>query len=107
MGDAEAIELGTLMAAADGGAEVVCHRARAQSARHLTRVVAARAIGDEVQTQIIAYEYGVFVVCAALPNIGRAARLEHELCRHLRAGRSVAGSRTCGKQSPPSCRINC
>ena len=98
MWNAEAIELGALMRATDRGAEIIRHRARAQGAGDLTRVVAARAVSHEIQAQIVAHEHGVFVVCATLPNIGCAARLEYELYRHLRAFGSVAGSRTCGKQ---------
>ena len=65
------------------------------------------AIGHQVQAQIVAHEYGVFVVRAAPPDVGCAARLEHELCRHMRALRSVAGSRTCGKRATRSQVINC
>jgi hypothetical protein len=44
--------------------------------------VSARTIGHEVQVQVIAHEQRIFVVRAALPDMCRAAGLEHELCPH-------------------------
>jgi hypothetical protein len=80
--DPEAVELRALVGGSDGGAEVVGHRAGAQGARDVTRVVPACAIGDQVQAEVVAHEHGVFVVRAALTDIRRAARLQHELGRH-------------------------
>src|SRR5450432_4213276 len=99
--DAEAVEFRALVGTADRRAEVVRHRASAQYAGYFARVVPARPISHEVESEVVAHQHRVFIVRPALADVCRAARLEHELSGHWAFSQSLSGSRCFSKARLP------
>ncbi len=81
--DPEAIELGLLVRAPDGRAEVIVERACREAARDFARTVAARAVRHGVEVELAAHEHHVLVAGPTSPHIGEPEGAEHEILGHL------------------------